>query len=423
MKKILFILIFGIIFAGCEPNEELYNKLDKEKEPYNENIEYTLTEGDYSTMESFLTGEDTTFIDYIGDNSIAEGFPVDNIIPLFLENKYPVLNKNSSAKITYNLIPAYLKKFNEAVVDTLTDIAYSGEEPDENIPGLLDSIRPVEREHTLAQVYYDYEDAYNTDTLTSSFYFLRDGTWNPLPNVYRLTDKDYLNIDGITKDYFLSESDADKYLPVFLENKFSYADEGDTKVIVYEISGAKEISAKQYMLDSSGWYAKFPKTTKYVHTGQKWVFDPTVRYKFKEEDYAVILNYVKNSPDLSQYVDEEYDNSEYYYGASTYYVNFDTRISVREEYQPEVFEGLSEAEADQIIFRRIVKEAVIMALQEQFPDAVPQEGGVDVNYEITFDAYDGNDDVWTVTYQCTAAGDPPQFEYVEGNTPYDPEKD
>jgi len=442
MKKILFILISGIIFTGCEPNEELYNKLDKEKEPYNENIEYTLTESDYSTMESLLTGDDTTFTEYIDDNSITEGFPVNDIVPLFLEDKFPALDKNSSAKITYNFIPAYLKKFDKNLVRTITENHYEsldfapeeetgeptdrnyfiGEEPNEFIPELLkDSILPFAPENTLVEVDYEYSDAYDNRTTTSSFYFLRNGKWDPLPNVYKLTDEDYLSINGITGDYFQSQSDADKYLPAFLENKFSYADEGDSKVLVYEISGNKNIRAKQYMRDSSGWYGKIKKTTPFRHSGKKWAFDPTVRYKLKEEDYAVILNYVKNDPDLSQYVDEEYDNTEYYYGASTYYVNFDTRIFMREDYQPEVFEGLSEEDANQIIFRRIVKDAVIMALQAQFPDAVPQVKGVDVHYEITFDAYDGNDDVWTVKYRCTAAGEPPQFEYIDGNTPYDEE--
>ena len=423
MKKILFILISGIIFAGCEPNEELYNKLDKEKEPYNKKIEYTLTESDYSTISGLIPEKDSALVDYVGDNSFKEGFPVNNIVPRFLDDKFPALDKNSEATINYNFIPAYLKKFDEQFVDTLTGVTYSGDEPDNEIPAILkDSILPLAGEHTLAQMYYSYEDSYGNESMTSSFYFLRDGTWEPLPNVYQLTDEDYHTIDGITEDYFLSESDADKYLPTFLENKFAYADDGDSKVIVYEISGSKNISAKEYMLDSSGWYAKVPKTAKFIHSGEKWAFDPTVRYKLKEEDYAVILNYVKNNPDLSQYVDEQYGNSEYYYGASTYYVNFDTRINVREDYQPEVFDGLSDSEANQIIFGRIVKEAIIMALQAQFPDAVPQVEGVDVYYEITFDAYDGNDDVWTVKYRCTAAGDPPQFEYVEGNTPYEEEE-
>ena len=422
MKKILFILISGIIFAGCEPNEELYNKLDKEKEPYSENIEYTLTESDYSTINNLLPAEDSAYVDYIGDNSFTEGFPVNEILPLFLDDKFPALDKNSEAKITYNFIPAYLEKFDKVTDDTLTDITYSGEEPDEEIPGLLkDSLLSLAPEHTLAQVYYEYSDAYGTDTLTSSFYFLRDGTWDPLPNVYQLTEEDYHSINGITGDKFLTQSDADKYLPIFMENKFSYTDTGETKVIVYQVDD--KIKANQFVLNENGWHGMIQKTSPFIHGGEKWVFDPTVRYKLKEEDYAVILNYVKNNPDLSQYIDEQFGNSEYYYGASTYYVNFDTRITVREDYQPDVFDGLSEEEANQIIFRRIVKEAVIMALQAQYPDAVPEVEGVDVFYEITFDAYDGNDDLWTVKYRCTAAGDPPQFEYVEGNTPYDPEKD
>src|SRR6056297_2449951 len=158
MKKILFILISGIIFAGCEPNEELYNKLDKEKEPYNKKIEYTLTESDYSTISGLIPEKDSALVDYVGDNSFKEGFPVNNIVPRFLDDKFPALDKNSEATINYNFIPAYLKKFDEQFVDTLTGVTYSGDEPDNEIPAILkDSILPLAGEHTLAQMYYSYE--------------------------------------------------------------------------------------------------------------------------------------------------------------------------------------------------------------------------------------------------------------------------
>ncbi len=424
MKKILFILLSGIIAFGCEPNEELYEKLDKEKEPYHENIEYTLNSGDYSTISNLIPEEDSVYVDFVESNGFYEGFPVKDILPLFLADKFPALKGGSQATINYQITPRYLDKFNEVIVDTLDGVTYSGTEPDDNIPGILkDSLLPLAREYTLAGIYYDYEDSYGNISREGSYYYLKNGTWTPLPEVYKLKEEDYLSMEGISDDYFYSEEIAYELLPVFLENKFPYANVGDSKVLLYENFSSHELNAAEYMRDSSGWYAKVPRTAKFLHNGKKWVYDPTVRYKFKEEDYAAILNHVKEDPELSQYVDQEYGNTEYYYGASTYYVNFDARIYVREDYQPEVFEGLSEEEANQIIFRRIVKEAVIIALKDRFPDAQPEVAGVPVYYEITFDVYDGNDDVYTVKYRCTEAGNPPQFEYVSGNTPYEPEEE
>jgi len=431
MKKLIFILLSGIIAFGCEPNEELYEKLDKEKEPYSENIEYTLKSQDYSTISNLLSGKDTIFRDSIRSTSFDDGFPIKDIIPLFLADKFPALKGGSQAAINYNMTPAYLKKFDKVIVDTLEGVTYSGTEPDDNIPQILkDSLFPLAPKYSLAEMHYQYEDNYDNISIKSSYYYLKNDTWTPLPDVYKLKEEDYLSMEGVNGNYIYPESSAEKLLPVFLKNKFTYANEGDSKVIVYKYGYyedgnlVKQIDAAQYIVDSLGsWHAKVPKSAKFLHNNEKWVFDPTVRYKFKEEDYAAILNYVKNDPDLAQYVDPEYGNTEYYYGASTYYVNFDARLYVREDYQPGVFEGLSEEEANQIIFRRIVKEAIIIALKAQFPDAVPEVDGVQVYYEITIDAYDGNDDQYTVKYKCTAAGDPPQFEYVSGNTPYDPEKD
>jgi hypothetical protein len=434
MKKILFILLSGIIAFGCEPNEELYEKLDKEKEPYHENIEYTLTSADYSSITNLIPEKDSVYRDYVESNGFYEGFPVKDIIPLFLGDKFPALNKGSQATINYNITPRYLEKFNDVSIDTLDDVTYSGTQPDDSIPGMLkNSLLPLAREYTLAGIYYDYEDSYGNIAREGSYYYLKNGTWTPLPEVYRLKEGDYLSMEGVSDDFIYPQNKVDKLLPVFLKEKFPYADEGDSKVIVYKYGYmneddqiVEEITAEQYLLDSNSWNAKVEQTSKFLHNGEKWVYDPTVRYKFKEEDYAAILNYVKNDQELSQFVDPEYGNTEYYYGASTYYVNFDTRLYVREDYQPGVFEGLSESNANQIIFRRIIEEAVIIALQAQFPDAEPVSDGVPLPFEITFDAYDGNDDQYVVKYKCTAAGNPPQFEFVEdikGNLPYDPEEE
>jgi hypothetical protein len=317
MKKILFILISGIIAFGCEPNEELYEKLDKEKEPYNENIEYTLKSQDYSTISNLLTGKDTIFRDSIRSTSFEDGFPIKDIVPLFLADKFPALKKESQATLHYEITPSYLSNFDEvkSYDYNLNEDTLSGTDPDDIFPEMLgDSILPFARElEFVVEMNYTYEDNYGNVTMENSYYYHKNDTWIPLPEVYKLKDEDYNSIDAISGDYFYNEEIAYELLPVFLENKFPYAKVGESKVLLYENYSSHDLTVTEYMRDSTGkWYAKVPRTSKFLHNGDEWKFDPTVRYKFKEEDYAAILNYVKNDPELSQFVDKEYGNTEYY---------------------------------------------------------------------------------------------------------------
>ena len=440
MKKLLLAILTGLVITSCDPNEELYNKLDQDVEPYNENIEYTLTGDDYSAIFSEVSDQlleeatneaDSNYAYSVSDRtSFSEEFSAKELIRSVLSLNFPALNKNSSANVTYNYTPAYLSKFSSFSIDTLVNEDYdslgidffsSADAPDALIPGLLDKKFSLAQPGALKKVCYDYQSDYGNIDTQSSFYFKAENGWETIPEVYEMTSADYTSIEGVEEDYFLSNAQANEIMPVFLENRFPYAKEGDTKIVVYDYGSSQRTKAEQYMLDSTGWYAKVIRNTQFVHNGEKWAFDPTVRFTLKSADYEMIVDYVAGDPQLQQYVDSVYENSEYYYGASYYYNNFDVRVFKRVDYEPETFEGLSSQAATNLIFERIVKEALIIVLENKFPDAVPQVDGIDVFYEITFDAYDGNDDVYTVRYQCTAAGDPPTFEYISGDTPYEEE--
>ena len=283
MKKILFVLMVGLIFAGCEPNEELYDKLDEQQGPYNEQIAYTLQSADYSRISDLV--EDSVVSEYIEDNyKFHADHPIKEIFPLFLDDKFPALDKKSKVNLTYDYSPGYLEKFNDVVVDTLSAANYDtlatydtlefgddveflmGEQPDKYLPQLLSNeLRPFAREHTLAQVYYEYKNDYNITSLASGFYYLKDDTWQPLPGVYQLSDEDYQSIEGVSNDYFLTQDAASAYIPVFLKEHFPYANTGDSKVVVYKVTGRYNITTSQFLLDSSEWHAKVQKLTQFEH--------------------------------------------------------------------------------------------------------------------------------------------------------------
>jgi len=435
MKKILFITITltGIIFFGCNPNDELYDKLDKQKAPYHEDIEYTLKPSDYESVSDLALGkavnaQDSSIAYAIEENeSFSDEGPASEYIPAFLSYKFQALKKNSSAKVTYNYTPPYLDKFSTVFKDTLEQRFYDSLDvnffspdnaPGDLIPTILDSVYNVPPPSgTFVNMYYEYEDAYGTSSLEDGYFLKKEGKWEMLPDVYTLTTEDYTSIDGITGDYFLSNSEAMELLPEFMEEKFPFAEVGTNKVVSYDYDNGDNvvIGAKQFVKDTTKWLSTVKKTSQFVHGGKKWVFDPTVRFTMSAGDYQLIVDERD-----SKWVDD-YGTGEFYSGANSYYKNFDIRISNRVDYEPETFQGLSDEAALEIIWDRIINDALILMLQKKFPDATPRVSGIDVFYHVTFDTFNNNysHSTYTAVYQCVAGGDPAEFEYSSSDTPYE----
>jgi hypothetical protein len=427
MKRIIFITITltGIIFFGCNPNKELYDKLDEQKEPYKEDIKYTLKPSDYEdvkdlALEDAVTTQDSAVAYSIEENeSFTDEAPASEYIPAFLEYKFQALKKNSSVKVTYNYTPPYLEVFSSVFKDTLDQEYYDSldvsifspdDAPGDLIPTILDSVYNNPSIGSLVNMYYDYEDAYGTSSLDDSYFYRKQDKWEVLPDVYEMTTADYTSIDGITGDYFLSSSEAMELLPKFLEEKFPYAEVGKNKVVSYDYDNGDNvvIGARQFVKDSTGWLSVVKKTSQFVHGGNNWAFDPTVRFKMAPNDYQLIVD----ARD-SKWVDS-YGTGEFYSGANSYYENFDLRISERIEYEPETFQGLGNEEAMEIIWDRVVNDALILMLQKKFPDATPKVSGIEVFYHVTFETYnnDYTHSVYTAVFKCVGSGDPPQFDFI-----------
>ena len=58
-------------------------------------------------------------------------------------------------------------------------------------------------------------------------------------------------------------------------------------------------------------------------------------------DYQSVLDSVLSNPELEQYINQ-WGDGDYYFGASTYYQNFDLRISLRIESGQTEFESMTE---------------------------------------------------------------------------------
>jgi len=467
IKKFLFLsIIAGLVLAGCNPNEELYNELDKKtSDAYTDQFSYTLADEDYSAitdlaLEDATTEEDSNMIENIEEyKAFADEFPAADYIPKFLGDKYIALDQGSSINVTYKYMGSMgiLDKFGEAESYTLTEADYdsmgegsyepgqydnfsSSVPPEDYLPDFLTGQYPDAGEGEMVAVTYDYYQGY---VVTLTDYYQKKGqSWEVVPNVYVLSSDDYDSMGAPGNyDNFSSDVPPEDYLPTFLKQKFPYAEAGDQKYVVFKYySGYVSVRAMKYSYDGSSWHAYETVSNQFINNGEKWVFDPTVRFTMSSSDYQLIVDERD-----SKYVDS-YGTAEYYSGASAYYNNFNLRIPDRMEYDSTTFhrsaiaESLGEStetltdeeytsEAKEIMWNRIInladepmntRGAFIVLLQNKFPNAQPQKNGVDVYYKVTFDTYnnDRSSSQYTVTYLCTASGNPAEFEYVDGNTPY-----
>jgi len=253
----------------------------------------------------------------------------------------------------------------------------------------------------------------------STFYRLISGTWGTEKGVYALSSQDYNSMGAPGKyDNFSSSVLPDNYIPKFLIQKYPYAQEGNQLVVVYKYySGGVNIRADQYTYTNSTWTKYNPvemKTSQFINTGTKWVFDPTVTFTMTAADYQLIVDAVKADPNLKSLVNS-YGDQEYYYGAGSKYSDFDARISKRTTgtYAQTDYQGLTDTEASALILKRI-HEGIIMLLKIKFPNAVTQVSGINVMYVVTYAVYenDGSTGHYTSTFQCTKSAPNPDFTYV-----------
>lgn len=225
-------------------------------------------------------------------------------------------------------------------------------------------------------------------------YFEFDGTnWNTYKGVYALNPADYKEM-GLSYNNFSQDNSPQGYLPIFLSNHHTYAQEGEVIAVTYDLfvnDSTMNRKADEYILESGVWSitSTFETSTKqFVQTGATgWIFDPTIKKTLSSEDYQLIVDYVKANMS-ADYIDS-YGTAEFYHGASAYYSNFDLRLSKRSDFNIPGFEDLAEEDAIKLTWQR-VEEAIILYLTLDYPDATPDINGVPIYYWITYDTYEND---------------------------------
>lgn len=237
-------------------------------------------------------------------------------------------------------------------------------------------------------------------------------------NIIILQPEDYEAM-GLT---YLTTEQAPNYLPIYLSQKYTYAQEGDSKKIVYRTK-ANTCYADEYIRTDGKWVANSfieEKTDQFVYASTKeWIFDPTLvvtmqKGKESTDDYMMVVNYVKEHQALENpnLINQKYQDTEYYYGFSGGYGNVSYRDSDRSN--DTEYAALTDADAKWDLMNRRTEQGVAVYLSLKFPNATPLTNGVVQEAKVTLFVYrdpkSDKDQNWTYRMKCI--GDK-QWEFVE----------
>ncbi len=421
MKKIFLpvITILIIALAGCNPMADIYKQLEAQKKPFSKTIEYTLTDEDYNTIASVSliaaeNAEDTAACEAIKTyHSFAETRPGPKFIPPFLSYKFPALDSGSIAKITYNYDHSYVFPYAQTI--TLPSNVYSNlgvsalddqnNKPEVVVPDFLNSTDLYDSYDRLV-VKFNYDDG--DKVYEHAIYCIKDaGSWIAPDDQYVYRPEDYETMGGTAaeKHYFTADYPPNTYIPNFLKTKFIYAQPGDVKQVLYKYNYGDwntKYHYNKFFFDGQNWNYLEQKTEQYMHKGELgWKFDPTVKYEMSCSDYQIIVNWVKDN--MPEYMHPIYSTSEYYFGASSYYCNFDMRLTTRRSRDSLNLLPADDNEAMIEIWQRL-DQAIAILLEAKFPNAQPELYGVPVYYEVTFSTYEPARHKYMIKFLCTDIG-------------------
>lgn len=199
-------------------------------------------------------------------------------------------------------------------------------------------------------------------------------------------------------DNFDANMDINQYLDVMLRQKYPYAAVNSTAMVTYDYYASTTTSrSSYYRFDGIRWGAFDPyadtidvtaKIAEMEFNGTSWVLDRLLggsyKYSLTIPDCGKLLDWVKiNKP---EYVSVQYDNEEFYFGASAHYGNINNDYAKwKETYNKNgEFTGKTDDQVQLIMDERIAWGISNLIL----PDLIstPDPG---VSYQITYNVYKG----------------------------------
>lgn len=190
----------------------------------------------------------------------------------------------------------------------------------------------------------------------------------------------------------------DAYLPIFLQNKYTYvAKEGLTVEVTYKVSGKEKKTIYRY--NGSAWEVYNPKASIVVSVteritvmkfdGKEWKLSNLIsdikELSLTNAEYTKLVEWVKeNKP---EFMSTQNTTSEYYFGADTKNNNINNKYSTWTQYYnvDGYLNDLKDEEIQAIMDERLAKEAFPLIL---LPDMV-NNPDPDISYTVIYKIYGG----------------------------------
>lgn len=416
-------LIYGLcaasfLMTACDYNEDNFPGFDQE--PLTDVVYY---EGEF-------TGKYPTegYFSLVQGDEESGKATIEKALIEMLKDTYPYCDKGSSAKIKVKVAdvmpsqekePAYEDAYELSTADY--DAMGTGKnepgehdnfsyriDPNDYLPDSCAGKYADKAEGFICKIIYKYS---NRVTTTQAKYYKKgaDG-WTEEPLIPYDADKklpleeqdyDAMGIEAGepgANDTFVSDEQADAYLPIFLQNKYTYvAKEGLTVEVTYKVSGKEKKTIYRY--NGSAWEVYNPKASIVVSVteritvmkfdGKEWKLSNLIsdikELSLTNAEYTKLVEWVKeNKP---EFMSTQNTTSEYYFGADTKNNNINNKYSTWTQYYnvDGYLNDLKDEEIQAIMDERLAKEAFPLIL---LPDMV-NNPDPDISYTVIYKIYGG----------------------------------
>ncbi len=448
MKNIsLYMLALLTLFmVSCEPNKELYEQLDAVEVPDSKTIDYTFTATDYTDfakqVKQYYTTDDAaadaknmeTILSFAPDRTI-DSYPL--AIKSFFKTKFPGLDETSTVKITTDYSETSLLRTTKIIptdanfdhyVITNADYAAMGGTvalkkriKNSTMPTLIayiqSTIFPTAVSGNNIVLTYAYEESETPLVFYTkeSFFTFNGVMWTEDVTKVTPSKAEYYAIGANTGiGYFSSTFVAQNYLPLYLNEKFPYAQPKDVKTVLYRYKVNDTLTyvyADNLTFDGVNWSEKNPKTENIYHSPDGWVYDITIRFTMQAADYQILADWTSNN--FPSYFNTVYKNEEYHFGASAYYRNFNLKLSTRRGKDVDGLLPTDNTEALAFMEQKVI-EGVKLMLETKYPEAQPVMSSMELFAEVTYMVYYGTNPspYFKTRFKCTETG---KFEPIEEN--------
>lgn len=221
-----------------------------------------------------------------------------------------------------------------------------------------------------------------------------------------------------------SGTQAQEYLPLFLKQKFPYAQAETAKFVAYKYysNNTTAYACTQFTFDGSKWEDSMTRdgvrsvTNQFVRRDGEWKLDPSIELTLpagKNQPlsswfFQACVDWVKeNVPDGASFV-TSYGNNDYYTGASAYQGNIDLRPGSARN-QSSTYDDMTDDEIVALMKERFEKEVCPGVLATLYPNLAPV-GDFEPTVTIRFFSYNGSSTTpGTIVCKAVAKG---KFEFV-----------